>query len=472
MAMKALMLKNKGKDEEADTLVKEAIKQSMKSHICWHVYGLLHKTDSDYKKALSCFNTAIRFDANNLQILRDLANVQAQLRDFKGLTATATKLLQLKPDIRNFWAMLAIASFFNGQYQAAITTLDSMVTARVLSDCTKAELGEVQMFKNLCLRESGDYAAALKHLDTIKTIVPDRIGWLETKAECLMKTGKASQAADYYIELLKLNPDCYEYLSHLQVCKGMPSEVTHATLPEDADRLLKHYDSLAQQLPQSTAIPRIALNFASGDEFKQRLDAYVRNYIKKTIPSLFLSLKSLYSDEDKVSIIEQYFLSIEQSLGTGNVFPGLEEEVQPPTAYLWVLQFLGYHFDKVGQVEKAIEYIDKAIAHSPTVVELYLCKARILKHTGDQKGAASCMEQARKMDLADRYLNTKTTKYLLRADKTEQALDTINLFAMVCPLYAAAFNYCVIYAGYSFKLTHISFKPTARSWRREEEQYP
>lgn len=41
------------------------------------------------------------------------------------------------------------------------------------------------------------------------------------------------------------------------------------------------------------------------------------------------------------------------------------------------------------------------------------------------------MDQARKIDLADRYLNTKTTKYLLGADKFEDAEKMISIFAKV-----------------------------------------
>ena len=45
--------------------------------------------------------------------------------------------------------------------------------------------------------------------------------------------------------------------------------------------------------------------------------------------------------------------------------------------------------------------------------------------------ASEWMEQARGLDLADRYLNTKSTRYLLRADRMEQAQKTIALFTKV-----------------------------------------
>src|SRR5690606_7498977 len=107
------------------------------------------------------------------------------------------------------------------------------VTAGLMTaDCSKAELGELQMFKSLCLRESGNYAAALKHLEQVKNVVPDRVGWLEAKAECLIKMGKLPEASDCYLALLKLNPNCYEYFSQLQVCKKLPADLTRAEDPE------------------------------------------------------------------------------------------------------------------------------------------------------------------------------------------------------------------------------------------------
>lgn len=51
-----------------------------------------------------------------------------------------------------------------------------------------------------------------------------------------------------------------------------------------------------------------------------------------------------------------------------------------------------------------------------------------VQHNGDLEQASEWYEKARKMDLADRYLNTKSSVYLLRADKIDQAVDTVGLF--------------------------------------------
>lgn len=42
--------------------------------------------------------------------------------------------------------------------------------------------------------------------------------------------------------------------------------------------------------------------------------------------------------------------------------------------------------------------------------------------------ASEVAEEGRFLDLADRYINSKSTLYLLRIDKTKQAENTIGLF--------------------------------------------
>lgn len=57
-----------------------------------------------------------------------------------------------------------------------------------------------------------------------------------------------------------------------------------------------------------------------------------------------------------------------------------------------------------------------------------MTKARILKHTGNLEKAAEMMDFARTLDLKDRYINSKATKYHLRNNQSERALKTIGLF--------------------------------------------
>ncbi len=57
----------------------------------------------------------------------------------------------------------------------------------------------------------------------------------------------------------------------------------------------------------------------------------------------------------------------------------LIEEIEPATSLLWLQYYLAQHYDYLGDINKAFEYIDQAICDTPTLVELYMFKAKIFK---------------------------------------------------------------------------------------------
>ena len=60
--MKGLTLNCTGKKEEAYDLVKKGLKNDLTSHVCWHVYGLLQRSDKKYDEAIKCYRNALRWD--------------------------------------------------------------------------------------------------------------------------------------------------------------------------------------------------------------------------------------------------------------------------------------------------------------------------------------------------------------------------------------------------------------------------
>ena len=65
------------------------------------------------------------------------------------------------------------------------------------------------------------------------------------------------------------------------------------------------------------------------------------------------------------------------------------------------------------------------------------------------------MDEARELDLQDRFINSKCTKYMLRNDQPTEALKTIGLFTRVCVqwiLIIESFSYTITNClTYSFK---------------------
>ena len=87
--MKALFLFNNGEEEKAIADVKTSIfKSKMKSQMCWHTYGIILRQKRDYAEAVKCYQNALKIEPDNLQILRDTALLQIQIRDHAGHVAS------------------------------------------------------------------------------------------------------------------------------------------------------------------------------------------------------------------------------------------------------------------------------------------------------------------------------------------------------------------------------------------------
>ncbi len=82
--MKGLTLNCLGRKEEAYDHVRRGLRNDLRSHVCWHVYGLLQRSDKKYDEAIKCYRNALKWDKDNIQILRDLSLLQIQMRDLDG----------------------------------------------------------------------------------------------------------------------------------------------------------------------------------------------------------------------------------------------------------------------------------------------------------------------------------------------------------------------------------------------------
>jgi N-alpha-acetyltransferase 15/16, NatA auxiliary subunit len=95
------------------------------------------------------------------------------------------------------------------------------------------------------------------------------------------------------------------------------------------------------------------------------------------------------------------------------------------------MYFLAQHASFSGDQVLALSRLRWLESHTPTLPELYVLKAKALKRGGDPLGASQAMNDARELDLQDRFLNWKAAKYMLRASKIESALSILGLFTKV-----------------------------------------
>ncbi|EME49545.1 hypothetical protein DOTSEDRAFT_68353 [Dothistroma septosporum NZE10] len=440
-AMKALILNNQDKQDEAFELCKLALKNSMKSHVCWHVYGLLYRSVKNWEEAIKAYRFALKLDPDSQQIQRDLALLQVQMRDFVGFEQSRNQMLQARPQLRQNWTGLAVALHLKGDLEAAENVLHRFEeTLKQPPPRSDMEHAEAVLYKNSIIAEQGDYSRALEHLDSIYRAALDRTAVMELKAEYLLKLERRDEAEKAYRALLRRNAETRAYFEGLEKTLGLDREKA-----EDQEKLREIYQSYADQSQRNDAARRIPLDFLHGEAFRKHADSYLRRMFSRGVPSTFANVKQLYSDPEKLQTIQhlaQGYAAEEPQSNGGAVENGGDSSIDgshqtngDSKAHLWPLSvnyFLAQHYNYYlsRDLDRAQQYIDKAIAlnRSKTDYTYHMTKARIYKHLGDTDTASKAMNAAREMDLKDRYINTKCAKYQLRNDEHQSAVHTMGLF--------------------------------------------
>ena len=62
LAMKGLILNCLNRKEEAYDHVRKGLRNDLTSHVCWHVFGLLQRSDRKYDEAIKAYRNALRWD--------------------------------------------------------------------------------------------------------------------------------------------------------------------------------------------------------------------------------------------------------------------------------------------------------------------------------------------------------------------------------------------------------------------------
>lgn len=433
IAMKGLTYNCMNKKEEARTLVKKGLALNIKSHVCWHVYGLLYRSERAYNDAIKCYQNAIRIDPTNNEILKDLSLLQIQRRMTEGFAETRRKILMLKTNNRNNWIALALGHHLSGKFKQAVGVIDAFnKTIDAKSRETKTyEHSEMLLYKNMILEESGDLEGALKHLNEIKPEVMDELHWLERSAALNLALKHSDVAEKEYRALLKINSENYNYHNGLASALGITSSPSspRAASEDDEKKLVSLYEQLKVEYPDNAAVDRLPLNFLQGAAFEKAVSNYFIRAVRKGIPSLFRDFKSLYADSNKIRVISDLLKSVVEQLKSSRRFTAdAAVDSESPSAYVWALYYQVQHLDFLGKHDEALTVVEELIAHTPTNLDAFMLKARLLKHVGEPQLAHTYMDQARRMDTADRYLNTKCTRYALRADNLPVAETTVSLF--------------------------------------------
>lgn len=372
----------------------------------------------------------------------------------------------MKPTLRASWVTAAVANYMSEQYQVAF---DMVTKYRALTSVDRGdayEEGELLLFQNRCLEKQGKHAEALEHLKTHEEHITDKLSVRVKTAELQVLQGNFEVAKDLWLTLVKSQPDNYRFHSGVQTAYLQLDAATSASmfalkkleLPStvlnlDAAQLstLKELYAQLLALHKRSAANKIVMGFCRGaEETRAALDTFMKSSLRNAIPSLVQDVCSLIRVPDAchpermvfakdakdfqqnevarvaLSLVNSYVANLKQCGHFDPAAPAAAPEA--PTALLWALYFQCHFLELSGDLTQALVVIEEAIAHTPTALDMQGKRARLLKKQGDLTNAAIAMDDCRQLDLQDRYLNNKATKYFLRADETALAMNTIALF--------------------------------------------
>ena len=369
-----------------------------------------------------CYQNALKKDPQNVQILKDLSQLQIQRRMADGYCETRRQLLMLKTNNRGNWLAYAIGHHLAGRHSKAIDIIDSFMrtqdseedsvrrkkrerereeaavaraskSADDLKADTQRELAafsarsrvrvsfedsELHLYRLSLLSESKQWQAAWDYLDDVQLHIADSLCYTESRAMLLLELGRTVEAEQYYRALLAINPDNAAY--HYGLHRSLGLSVDERA---DSERLRLLYAELQSDFPKSSLVRRLPLDFCHDESFASLVAQHMKHFIRKAIPSLFADMQPLYRDKLKVRQIEatvEAFITQLQDTHTFDASSGQDED--SPSCLLWTLIFAAQHFDHLGQPHTH--------THTHTHMHIRLLQPSQATHTEPVSHGAAC----------------------------------------------------------------------------------
>ncbi len=121
----------------------------------------------------------------------------------------------------------------------------------------------------------------------------------------------------------------------------------------------------------------MGLSYLHGELFREYLEQYIRPLLIKGVPSVMMDLREFYNDKAKVAIIGNYLSEAVQSMEQEMTLRQGDDDEQDPTVMLWLYYFMSQHNLFQNKIDEALTFVNKAIEHTPTLLELYTLKGKI-----------------------------------------------------------------------------------------------
>mgnify|MGYP001104862675 CR=1 FL=1 len=314
------------------------------------------------------------------------------------------------------WIALAVGYHLVQSYDEAISTIDqyldtvSEATGILRTTIFDNESGQVHLYRAMILEEAGKYQECLDYLKSLDFRVGDILKCRSLMAKMHLNLGQTKEALEIYSKLFSVIPEYKELLKGIEACSG----IDDAT---EEGKLFDFYKNMREAYPQSQLVKLEYLHRLSGDKFEIAFRDYSLPMLKKGAPSLFKSIQKCHK-AGKEQLIESIVKAL---LGTF-------ENVSDPKAQFWCHYFLAQHYLYMKNCGATLSHLESAFKLDESATDLFVLYGKLAKKNGQTKLAAACIDHARRMDLGDRYLNSKTAKYLLRDGRLEESEKIVSLF--------------------------------------------
>lgn len=417
--MKGLILASLDRRNEGLEMAKQGLRYDLTSFISWHALGILNRIVKNYNESIKCYAQALKIEGgSNVNLVRESAYLYMQLRDWAKVVEHRATLLRMQPHLRMNWVGLAAALHLGGDAAESLRVLEQFESVHRDVPKRSFEQSEVFLYHAQVLHEAGRHKDAIEYLAAKGS---DEV--LDVKAlallqgQCQLALDRREEAQATFQSLLERNDEDRNYIALWLKAKGID---VHAAKTVDRAQADEAFKQLQSSFPKSRAIKRMGLVYATGADFRDQAEAYITVALQKGVPSIFNDVRALYVDDAKRLAIEAIVEDARERWS--------KEAMEAPTSLLWALYFLAQHYNHLGQHALALQYIHSAIAHTPTLPEVHMTRARIYKKAGALLWASQAMEDARLLDGQDRSLNCKAAKYLLRIGEIAGASANAGMF--------------------------------------------
>jgi len=446
LALKGLSELGLGDKVLAEKLIKESLKLGMKNSKVWHFYALFHKEQKNYAQAVKCYTFANKYEPDNLTIIKDLSNLLLYLGRFEDFSKYSMNCVTTKSSLSINWVQYSLAEFFLGNYEKALHLIESVIK-NFEDTMKKQEFHEVISFKANILYKLNKYEECIETLEKeLDKRCVDKISFYEKIINCCVKLNNVEKGINYCKISLKINPEnVFTYLNYFNLKVpniNLNKDEDLFTLEENKEERKKIYEILTKEIePELTKVKiteKLKLGITFGEEFKKLFSLYFLKSIKYNLPSFFNNIKFIYQfpqQKSKIQIIQDLItLNITEMESHNSVSKEILElnkennNLNIPPVFIWIYYFASQHYDILGESEKALEYINKAIKSTPSVVEFFMVKSKILKHNLLFEEAALAMGKAKDLDLSDRYLNAKHAKAVVRKGDVDESANIMMEF--------------------------------------------